>query len=423
MGIRNKLKLLIGIFFAICWIINGLFLNAFQFINYISVRPFSIHLYRKINYYLIYSSWSQTVALSEWWAKNKLTIYFADQESHDHFGKEHALAVMNHKYEIDWLYTWTLSDKFHCLGSGKCFAKKSLKWIPVVGWGWIFCEMIFLERAWSKDSLILAQSLDRLLEYWDHILLLLFAEGTRFTPEKYEASLKFAEEKDLPRLKHHLLPRPRGFVFTINHVKNKMPAIYNVQLTFKESSPSPTLTSVLKGNSVHGYFYVERIPMSDIPTSSEDDIAKFLYDLYKKKDNLMDYFQENGKFPGIEVVIPRRKSPLLNSIAWFAVVISMFCYFMFNLVSSKNYVLLGVFITGFVVALLFVLVIIRSTKAKKGSSYGKGKGVSNKSNKNANASGNAPSGPAEQRITNGALSTSTEHLMNSNNAHETKKDI
>ena len=39
----------------------------------------------------------------------------------------------------------------------------------------------------------------------------LCCEGTRFTKEKHEASMKVAREKGLPELKHHLLPRTKAF--------------------------------------------------------------------------------------------------------------------------------------------------------------------------------------------------------------------
>lgn len=64
--------------------------------------------------------------------------------------------------------------------------------------------------------------------------LLLYAEGTRFTKEKHEASLAFAREKGLPQLKQHLTPRTKGFTSSIPHLREKVPAIYDVQLAFKE---------------------------------------------------------------------------------------------------------------------------------------------------------------------------------------------
>lgn len=63
--------------------------------------------------------------------------------------------------------------------------------------------------------------------------ILLMAEGTRFTPEKYEASVKFAREKGFSELKHHLSPRTKGFITSIPHIRNKLGAIYDVQLAFK----------------------------------------------------------------------------------------------------------------------------------------------------------------------------------------------
>jgi lysophosphatidic acid acyltransferase / lysophosphatidylinositol acyltransferase len=39
----------------------------------------------------------------------------------------------------------------------------------------------------------------------------MFCEGTRFTKNKWEASMKVAREKGLKELKHHLLPRTKGF--------------------------------------------------------------------------------------------------------------------------------------------------------------------------------------------------------------------
>lgn len=66
--------------------------------------------------------------------------------------------------------------------------------------------------------------------------LLLTPEGTRFTPKKHEASIKFAMEKNLPILKHHLTPRTRGFTTSLPFFREKIPAIYNIQLAFDKSS-------------------------------------------------------------------------------------------------------------------------------------------------------------------------------------------
>ena len=80
-----------------------------------------------------------------------------------------------------------------------------------MGWMWYFNDSIPLYRDWTKDENIIAKSMQTLNMYKDPFLLLFFPEGTRLTKGKYDASCKIAQEKGLPHLKHHLLPRVRGF--------------------------------------------------------------------------------------------------------------------------------------------------------------------------------------------------------------------
>ena len=51
--------------------------------------------------------------------------------------------------------------------------------------------------------------------------LVLLCEGKRFTEEKHKVCLKVAKEKGLPHLKHHLLPRPKGFTVSLQALKGK----------------------------------------------------------------------------------------------------------------------------------------------------------------------------------------------------------
>lgn len=65
------------------------------------------------------------------------------------------------------------------------------------------------------------------------VQMLLYAEGTRFTKDKHEASLKFAQSKGLPELQEHLLPRTKGFSIGLPHFRHNLAAVYNVQIAFK----------------------------------------------------------------------------------------------------------------------------------------------------------------------------------------------
>ena len=47
----------------------------------------------------------------------------------------------------------------------------------------------------------------------------LYAEGTRFTKAKHEAAEEIAKDKGYKPLKHHLQPRPTGFVTIIKKLR------------------------------------------------------------------------------------------------------------------------------------------------------------------------------------------------------------
>lgn len=119
----------------------------------------------------------------------------------------------------------------------------------------------------------------------------MYAEGTRFTTQKSVASQKFAREKGLPVLNYHLTPRTKGFTASVPHMREKIPAIYDVQLHIKSSDPvKPTITSLLLGKKVQGSMYIQRIPIEDVPTDSKA-AAEWLFKLYQKK---VRYYRKNS---------------------------------------------------------------------------------------------------------------------------------
>ena len=51
--------------------------------------------------------------------------------------------------------------------------------------------------------------------------MVIFAEGTRLTEAKVQASVEYAKANGLPELKHHLLPRSKGFSLTVHYLRDK----------------------------------------------------------------------------------------------------------------------------------------------------------------------------------------------------------
>ena len=111
----------------------------------------------------------------------------------------------------------------------------------------------------------------------------MYAEGTRFTPEKCEASQKFALQKGLPILKYHLTPRTRGFIASVPHMRGKVDAIYDIQLAFKPTDTiKPTMMNLLMGKKVEAHMYMRRIPLSEVPEGDEE-AAAWVHEVYQRK--------------------------------------------------------------------------------------------------------------------------------------------
>ena len=124
-------------------------LHLFFFITTSNIR------FRKLNFYLMYAMYGYLQSLREWWRGSKIRIY-CSRYLQDKMKKgevdEHALILMNHHTEMDWLYTWMMGDRLGILGNCRAFAKDSLKYVPVIGWAWTMSDMIFLKRKWEKTK-------------------------------------------------------------------------------------------------------------------------------------------------------------------------------------------------------------------------------------------------------------------------------
>ncbi|XP_033321426.2 1-acyl-sn-glycerol-3-phosphate acyltransferase gamma [Megalopta genalis] len=372
-----KQSTVIHLMFAITFFTSGLIINFFQCILYFGLRPFSKYFYRKINYYLCYTFYSQLVFMTDWWSGTRIMMYIDKVEFEKYYGKEHGYLLMNHTYEIDWLIGWSFCERLGTLGNCKAYAKKSIQYIPTLGWAWKFAESIFLDRSWDKDKRIIGSQIEELGNYPDVIWLLLNAEGTRFTAKKLEASQKFAREKGLPVLKYHLTPRTKGFTASIQHMRGKIPAIYNVQINFKADDPvKPTIKNLLLGKSVVAHLYIQRIPLEDVPETDEA-AAEWLHKLYQTKDRMAESFINTGDFFATSGVprtdcfeVNRRPYTLLNTIFWAFIVLVPMLYYLVNLFLSGSTVYFSI---GVGIIFLFYLLMhktIGMSEISKSSSYG-----------------------------------------------------
>lgn len=269
-------------------------------------------------------------------------------------GKEHHFALMNHSYEIDWLVGWLVIEKFGVLGNARGFVKNVIKYIPICGWFFGFSEHIFLQRSFDKDKAVIEERLDDILQYPDSSWSVMTAEGTRFTKEKHDASVKFAMDRNLVPLKYHLIPRAKGFITCANILKKyKDVSLLNIQLAFDKSAKvEPTLANLLCGESVVAHLYIDRIPIDDVKPTNE-----YLQEIYHEKDELQDSFLKYGNFyegrkekPVEGIKLKPRLCVAVNTIFWYTVNFLFMIYFATKMILAGRFIFL-LSISGGVIAL------------------------------------------------------------------------
>ncbi|XP_039069861.1 1-acyl-sn-glycerol-3-phosphate acyltransferase 2-like [Hibiscus syriacus] len=129
--------------------------------------------------------------------------------------------------------------------------------------------------------------LQQLRDFPQPFWLALFVEGTRFTQAKLVAAQEYATSQGLSRLRNILIPRTKGFVSAVSHMRSFVPAIYDVTVAIPKSSPSPTMLRLFKGESSVVHVHIKRHLMKELPETDEA-IAQWCKDLFVEKDKLLD---------------------------------------------------------------------------------------------------------------------------------------
>lgn len=310
MAVAALVMLPVGVVFFF----SGLVVNFLQAICYVLIRPFSKTIYRRINRIVAELLWLELICLVDWWAGLQIKL-FTDAETFHLMGKEHALVICNHKSDIDWLVGWVLAQRTGCLGSTVAIMKNELKFLPVIGWSMWFSDYLFLERSWAKDEETLKSGLERLRNFPRAFWVALFVEGTRFTKEKLLAAQVYATSTGLPVPRNVLIPRTKGFVSAVKHMRSFTPAVYDMTAAIPKSSPPATMIRLFRGKSSVVHVHLKRREMNDLP-ETDDAIAQWCRDTFVEKDKLLDQHIANHTFSGQQHELGRPLKSLLVVVLW-----------------------------------------------------------------------------------------------------------
>lgn len=257
--------------------------------SWLLIKPFSPKTFRALN------RWGANV----WWGWCDRWVEYNHKIHVEITGDdvpkaENAIVLPNHQEMSDIPTIFRFARKKDRLGDLKWFVKDILKYVPGVGWGMVFLDCLFIKRDWTSDKDKIKAVFQNVITNNVPLWIITFPEGTRVKPHKIEASQKYAEKRNLPKLKHVLLPRTKGFVATCEGLRGHVEAVYD--LTIGYTKGVPTIIQFAKGYTRLIHLHVRRFKLDDLPTDPVA-LSEWLVNLFEQKDQLLDDFYKNGSFP------------------------------------------------------------------------------------------------------------------------------
>lgn len=263
---------------AVAAVSSLMVINLFQTLSFVFI-PFSRKLFRKSNTFLAGLWWKTAFLWGQIFFRSK-TAVIGDAISE----KENAIVFGNHQQMPDVFNIWNVAIRAKMLDHCKWFAKASLKWVPGIGCGLWCIDGIFLDRDWEADKARVLGYMSKFKREQIPMWLVFFPEGTRLTPKKLSASQKFAESRGLPKLTRVLTPRTKGFVTSVEGLRDHCTAIYIVT-TYYHSGVS-NLWHWMRGLGGDTTVHYKRFPMSEVP-KSEKALAGWLMVRFQEMDALL----------------------------------------------------------------------------------------------------------------------------------------
>ncbi|KAI6659739.1 1-acyl-sn-glycerol-3-phosphate acyltransferase gamma [Oopsacas minuta] len=335
-------------------------------LKYISPRLFYV-----LNDKLCYCYFCLIPYAVENWGGYTIRVYGKDgiYQTFEKSRNKNMLVVMNHTGEVDWMIGWSLIERVGLLGVVKTMIKDSVKYVPVFGWSFYFSDYIFVKRSAQTDLPLIKKACDVYKKYPYNFLMTIFPEGTRFTREKHSESLAFACKRDLPQYKHHLLPRAKGLYTLVCMMKNNDNSEFFYDVEFAYRGKEATTLGILSGDAGMCDVNMRLIPLRDIPLE-EKAFSEWLYQLFREKDELMEYHLKHGCFPGMHLQADQGYWRSKLALFWSLVSTLPILSLLYCLISSEQWIIVA-FLIGLVpIASWMFKQLIHLTESKHGSSYG-----------------------------------------------------
>lgn len=320
-------------------VLSFLFVNIF--VIYLFQLPFQIFkniLPRKVILWAIKftkKAFSEVIMLLTLFAPYKMYI------SGDKIQNESSIVISNHVCYLDWMYLWNFISYFEDGSILKTILKYDLKNIPIIGKGMEFFEFIFLKRKLSEDKENLLEGLDKISKNNEKFWLLIFPEGTIISEETKKISDAYALKNNIAISKNVLLPRSTGLNMCSKKLLKDISSIYDLTIGYKNiekdiRTDNHEVTSSIffsKKSKPEVYIHIERIPVKEIydKVFDEEKFNEYIYDLFRKKDKQLEFFNSKGYFCEDHIMISSQ--------------------YMLNYIGFKNLITIWLIVIGFFISL------------------------------------------------------------------------
>ncbi|KAJ6665911.1 hypothetical protein lerEdw1_001383 [Lerista edwardsae] len=227
--------------------------------------------------------------------------------------KENVVCISNHQCTVDWVIANMLAIRQNTLGHVRYVLKDGLKWLPLYGWYFSEHGGIYVKRSAKFNEKDMESKLQAHINAKTPMHLIIFPEGTRYTPERPKIiadSQAYAEKEGLAVLKHVLTPRVKATHVAIDSLRNYLDAVYDITIAFEgtvdhkgERTVPPAMTDFLCRTCPRIHIYVDRIELKDIP-KEQKCMKRWLHERFEIKDKLLTEFYDaknskrRNKFPG-----------------------------------------------------------------------------------------------------------------------------
>jgi 1-acyl-sn-glycerol-3-phosphate acyltransferase len=207
--------------------------------------------------------------------------------------RENVIVIANHQQMTDITFAMFLARAKGRLGDMKWFVKDIIKWVPGVGWGMFFLDCLFVKRRWADDERSIRATFSAFIREKIPVWLISFVEGTRLTERKLAQSQEYARSQGLPLPHHTLVPRLKGFVASVQGLREHVDAVYDVTIGYVGGVPN--LWQYIRGEARLAHLHVRRFPIASLP-QAEAELGQWLMARWQEKDQLLETFYRSGSF-------------------------------------------------------------------------------------------------------------------------------